>query len=118
MGDTWFSRGSGMQHVEHRQKMRHQINAITYVAWGGRLAETKAVNISPQGILLKSPSLSCPPNLKIEICCTINKQLYKIPGITIHNREGYIGVEFDKLQLEFYQSLVSSEQEKEVGTAA
>lgn len=107
-----------MHRVEHRLKMRHSASATVYVSWGGRLAETEAVNISPQGILLKSPSLSCPPNLKIELCCTINGQLYKIPGITIHNQGGCIGVEFDKSENAFSEALIQTDKHKAVNTAA
>ncbi len=94
-----------MNSVEHRFKKRQTVSATVYIMRDGRLTQAKAINASSQGLLLSAPSFQCPPNVKIQICCTLSRRFYEIPAITIHSNLDKLGIEFTSAQPQFYKAL-------------
>ncbi|MFC1747273.1 PilZ domain-containing protein [Pseudomonadota bacterium] len=107
-----------MHYFEHRFEKRYETNFIAYIMWDGRLIEGTAINISPQGITLKTRALSCPANLKVSVCCFMSDKDFDVSSAITHNTNDTIGIEFNQPQTDLYQSAIEQEQQKLTFSAA
>lgn len=96
-----------MRCKELRAGHRHPVDFTAYIMWNGRLIESSAINISPQGILLECSAFSSPEGTEIRICAIVARRYYELAGRVAHAGQGRLGIRFNLPQVTFHQAALA-----------
>lgn len=85
--------------VEHRYCKRYPVDFILeYIYRGRRSKISRARNISKEGMLLKTPSLTPPRGMTVVLRFLLDGRRWEIPAVVVHSKPGQIGVMFQNPQ--------------------
>lgn len=85
--------------VERRYNKRTSVDfGVKYAYRGQRLLASHAQDISLQGMLLQTETITPPKGMHIQIEFSLGGRLWEIPAIVAHSKPGQMGVMFQDSQ--------------------
>ena len=85
--------------VEHRYHKRYPVDFdLEYIYRGCRSLASRALNISSEGMLLRTTSITPPRGMMVVLRFLLDGLKWEVPAVVIHSTPGRMGVMFQNTQ--------------------